>query len=360
MKITKAKLIHYRNYKEEEFSFPSDLEFILGRNAQGKTNLLEAIYLACIGKAFRARTSREAFFDRKEAFHVELFFLEGERENHFVYTHKDKLPKLSVNRLPIERRSELFGLFPMVLFSPEHMRMVREGPAYRRTFFDREISLVSRSYFHKLIRYQKLLRSRNILLKEQFDPFQMDVYEEKMAQYAKSIYEKRKTFVERLEEKSAEIHSFLSGGKEKLTLTYKSSLQDVEEIGKRYKEDREKDKALGYTSFGPQSDDMQIEINGKDARRFASQGQARIASLSIFFGLIPFIEEEVEKKPIILLDDVFSELDRFRRHQLLDLLKNHQILLTSTDLDGLDLRRLGEFHTSIIEEGRKLQDEQSS
>ena len=105
---------------------------------------------------------------------------------------------------------------------------------------------------------------------------------------------------------------------------------------------------------------MQIEINGKDARRFASQGQARIASLSIFFELIPFIEEEVEKKPIILLDDVFSELDRFRRHQLLDLLKNHQILLTSTDLDGLDLSRLGEFHTSIIEEGRKLQDEQSS
>lgn len=358
MKITKAKLIHYRNYIEEEVEFPSQLEFILGRNAQGKTNLLEAIYLACIGKAFRARTSREAFYERKEAFHVELFFLEGNREYHFIYTHKDKKPQLSVNRLPIERRSELFGLFPMVLFSPEHMRMVREGPAYRRTFFDREISLVSRTYFHELIRYQKLLRSRNILLKENYDPFQMDVYEEKMASYAKGIFEKRQSFVQWLEEKSAEIHSFLSGGKEELRLSYRSSLQGVDDLRKRFKNDREKDKSLGYTSFGPQSDDMQIEIDGKDARRYASQGQARIASLSIFFGLIPFIEEEVEKKPIILLDDVFSELDRFRRHQLLDLLQNHQILLTSTDLDGLDLSQLGEYHTTNIEEGRKLQDEQ--
>lgn len=357
MKITKARVLNYRNYQEEEFVFPSDLEFILGRNGQGKTNLLEAIYLACIGKAFRARTSREAFYERKEAFHVELFFHEGDREYHFIYTHKDKHPKLSVNRLPIERRSELFGIFPMVLFSPEHMRMVREGPAYRRTFLDREISLVSRTYFHELVAYQKLLRSRNILLKESYDPYQMDVYEEKMAGYAQGIYEKRKLFIQRLQEKSSSIHLFLSEGKEKLSLTYKSSLDAGQDVRKRYKEDREKDKNLGFTSFGPQSDDMQMDIDGKDARRFASQGQARIASLSIFFGLIPFIEEEVGKKPIILLDDVFSELDRFRRHQLIELLHNHQILLTSTDLDGLDLQRFGEYHKTMIEEGRKLQDE---
>lgn len=354
MKLTQAHLINYRNYKEEEFYFDSDLEFILGDNAQGKTNLLEAIYLACMGKTFRGRTTREAFYDRKLPFRVELKFVQEDRTYDFVYTHRDKKPLLEVNNLKIERRSELFGRFPMVLFSPEHLNMIREGPSYRRSFFDREISLVSPGYFHDLIQYQRLLKSRNILLKENFDPIEMDVYEEKMAHYGLRLYETRKEFVARLSEKSGEIHGFISGGREKLELIYKSNIAGIEDLRSSYKEDRKKDLSLGYTTFGPQADDMLIVINGRDARRFASQGQVRIASLSIFFGLLPFIEEMLDKKPIILLDDVFSELDRFRRHQILDLLRNHQVILTGTDLDGLDLSKLSNYKITTIEEGRKI------
>lgn len=352
MKVNYAHLRNFRNYEEEEFFFDSDLEFILGDNAQGKTNLLEAIYLACMGKAFRTRTRREAFYDRKLPFRVELKFTHGEDDYRFVYSHKDTKPLIEVNNLEIERRSELFGRFPMVLFSPEHLSMVREGPAYRRRFFDREISLVSPSYFHDLIQYQKLLKSRNVLLKERFDPIEMDVYEEKLAHYGTRLYESRKKFIARLLENASQVHDFISGGKEKLELVYKSSYEGVEDIRARYKEDRRKDISLGYTSFGPQGDDMQIIINGRDARRFASQGQVRIASLSIFFGLLPFIETMLDKKPIILLDDVFSELDRFRRHQILDLLKDHQVLISGTDLDGLDLSQLSKYKITTIGEGK--------
>lgn len=353
MRINYARLINYRNYADEEFLFSSDLEFILGNNGQGKTNLLEAIYLACMGKAFRARTTREAFYDRKLPFRLELEFSHGEDKSRFIYTHKDKKPLIHVNNIQIERRSELFGRFPMVLFSPEHLRMLREGPSHRRNFFDREISLVSPSYFYSLVQYQRLLRSRNILLKEKYDPLQMDVYEEKLASYGKKIHETRGLFVEALNEKSTIVYDFISGGKEELDLSYRSSFTDVEDPRQRYKEDRKKDFALGYTSFGPQGDDMYIEIDKRDARRFASQGQARIGSLSIFFGLLPFIGEQLGKKPLILLDDVFSELDRFRRHQLLELLQDHQVLFTATDLDGLDLSHLKHFNKTTIVEGKK-------
>ncbi|NLY36781.1 MAG: DNA replication and repair protein RecF [Tissierellia bacterium] len=353
MRINYARLINYRNYADEEFFFSSDLEFILGDNAQGKTNLLEAIYLACTGKAFRARSSKEAFFNRKLPFRLELEFSQGEDKSKFIYTHKDNKPLIHVNNIQIERRSELFGRFPMVLFSPEHLRMLREGPSHRRNFFDREISLVSPSYFYSLVQYQRLLRSRNILLKENYDPLQMDVYEEKLALYGKKLYETRGLFVEALNEKSSRVHDFISGGKEVLNLSYKSSFAGVEDPRGRYREDRKKDLALGYTSFGPQGDDMYIEIDKKDARRFASQGQARIASLSIFFGLLPFISEQLDKKPLVLLDDVFSELDRFRRHQLLELLQDHQVILTTTDLDGLDVSHLKHFNKTTILEGKK-------
>lgn len=353
MRIHYAQLMNYRNYAQEEFFFSSDLEFILGDNAQGKTNLLEAIYLACMGKAFRARSPREVFFERQLPFRVELEFShEGDRFR-FVYTHKDKKPLIQVNHIEIERRSELFGRFPMVLFSPEHLRMLREGPSFRRNFLDREISLVSPSYFHHLIQYQKLLRSRNILLKENYDPLQMDVYEEKLADYGRKIFETRRNFVAALHEKSAEVHRFITGEKEELSLIYKSSLSGVEDLRGRYREERRKDQALGYTGFGPQGDDMLIEIDKRDARRFASQGQVRIGSLSIFFGLLPFIREELGKKPLILLDDVFSELDRTRRHQLLELLFDHQVLLTGTDLDGLDLKTR-HYHTTTISGGKRI------
>lgn len=355
MKINYARLINYRNFVDEEFYFSSDFEFILGDNAQGKTNLLEAIYLACMGKVYRARSPREAFHERKDPFRVELNFSQGSEDFEFVYTHKDKKPVISVNNIEIERRSELFGRFPMVLFSPEHLKVLREGPSYRRKFIDREISLVSPAYFYSLIQYQRLLRSRNILLKENFDPLEMDVYEEKLALYGKKIYKARGLFVEILNAQSKIVHEFISGGKEELCLSYKSSFQGVEDPRKRYREDRKKDLSLGYTSFGPQSDDMYIEIDKRDARRFASQGQVRIGSISIFFGLLPFITKQLEKKPLILLDDVFSELDRFRRHQLLELLQDYQVIISGTDLDGLDLSKIKDFNKTTIVEGRKYE-----
>ncbi len=354
MRIKRARLINYRNYLDEEFFFDSDIEFIIGDNAQGKTNLLEAIYLACMGKTFRGRSTREAFYDRKLPFRVELDFKEEGENYSFIYTHRDKKPYLELNNLAIERRSQLFGSFPMVLFSPDHLNIIREGPSYRRNFLDREISLVSPLYFQNLIQYQRLLKSRNILLKENFDPVQMEVYEEKLAHYGKKLFETRRDFIDRLDLNSRRLQAFISGEREELSLSYRSNIEELDNLKEAYRETRKKDISLGYTSLGPQADDMLVMINGGDARRFASQGQVRIASLSIFFGLLDFIEETLEKKPLVLLDDVFSELDRFRRHQIVKLLGDHQIILTGTDLDGLDLSQIENYKITTIGEGRKI------
>lgn len=339
MILRNIHLKDYRNYAEESFSFDSQLQFLLGDNAQGKTNLLEAVYMACMGRSFRSPRLKETFGGFSKPFQLRFLFEEQGRERRLELTAGEKGGMTMVlNHLKLERRSDLFGIFPMVLFSPDHLRTFTQGPALRRAFLDREISLVSRAYFHQLVRYNKTLLSRNALLKsESLDLRQLEVYDEALASYGLGLIRRRQGFCTELAVHARNMHALLSSGEEELEFVYAGcEVSEEEEYLARLHDTRERDRRLGFTGFGPHADDLKVLLNEKDLRIYGSQGQVRLGALSVYFSLVPFIEEQLGIAPILLLDDVFSELDRKRRSQLLEIFAQHQKIITATDLDGLD------------------------
>ena len=336
MKLEKARLYHVRNYQDEVFFFHPGLNLILGNNAQGKTNLLESVYIACIGKAFRTSRLKDILKLGETQYELRLIFNDNQTDWDFRLRGNARERVMELNNQRIENRAQLFGRFPMVLFSPEHLRMVREGPAARRGFLDREMSLQSKVYFYELIRYNKTLAERNALLKmPDFDLALMDIYDEQLVTSGRTLHERRKVFLERLNEEAARIHHEFTGGAEQLRLHYESDLAKPFDPLQKLRETRGRDRKLGTTGFGIHLDDFAIDIGGIDVRRFGSQGQVRLSALSIFLGLSDLIEDILQTKPMILLDDVFSELDRERKANVLQRLAGFQTLITATDTDGL-------------------------
>ena len=355
MKLERARLYHVRNYQDEVFFFSPGLNLILGNNAQGKTNLLESVYIACIGKAFRTSRLRDILMIGQTQYELRLIFNDSRRDWDFRLrgTGSDRIMELDQQRL--DKRSQLFGHFPMILFSPEHLKMVRDGPSARRSFLDREMSLQSKVYFHELIRYNKVLGARNVVLKDQQpDHAMLDVYDEQLVRYGTLVYERRKEFIEKLSLKAAEIHHEFTGGAEALALAYESDLNKPDDYLDKLRQTRLRDQKQGTTGFGIHLDDMSITINETDVRRFGSQGQVRLSALSIFLALTGFIEAGLGTKPIILLDDVFSELDRERKTNVLERLSDYQTLITTTDTDGLDEAMIEHAHIITIADGKNI------
>ncbi|NMB03739.1 MAG: DNA replication/repair protein RecF [Tissierellia bacterium] len=355
MKLERARLYHVRNYQDEVFFFSPGLNLILGNNAQGKTNLLESIYIACIGKAFRTNRLRDIMMIGQTQYELRLIFSDSRRDWDFRLRGNGNERMMMLDNQKLDKRSQLFGHFPMVLFSPEHLKMVRDGPAARRAFLDREMSLQSKAYFHELIRYNKVLSARNVILKDQHpDPAMLDVYDEQLVRYGTSVYERRKQYVEQLALKAAEIHSEFSAGAETLQVNYDSDLNKTEDYLDKLLQTRQRDQKQGTTGFGVHLDDMNITINDKDVRRFGSQGQVRLSALSIFLALTGFIEQGLGIRPIILLDDVFSELDRQRKQNVMDRLADYQTLITATDTDGLDQTMIDQAQIIMISDGKHI------
>lgn len=352
MTLLRARLYHVRNYLDEVFFFHPQMNFILGNNAQGKTNLLESIYCACIGKAFRTPRLKDLLMQEEEVFELRLIFQEHDKEFDFRLRGSAKDKAFSINQVKLEKRSALFGRFPMVLFAPEHLRMIQDGPSARRAFLDRELSLLHKAYFHQLVSYNKILASRNALLKDaDVDQAMIQVYNEQLVHYGTPLFERRRQFIDELSKRAAEVHLELSGGQEELRLGYESDLLKGEDFLHKLMSTAKRDHKLGSTGFGLHLDDFSVKINQVDVRRFGSQGQVRLSALSIFLALIPFIEESLDSKPIILLDDVFSELDQPRRQNILKRLKHYQTIITATDTDGLDLEGV-QAHVITIQEGK--------
>lgn len=355
MKLERARLYHVRNYQDEVFFFGPGLNLILGNNAQGKTNLLESVYIACIGKAFRTNRLRDILKIGESQYELRLIFNDSQRDWDFRMRGDGRERVMELNDRRLENRSQLFGYFPMVLFSPEHLGMVRDGPAARRAFLDREMSLQSKTYFHELIRYNKVLAARNMILRDaQPDPAMLDVYDQQLIQYGQALYTRRKSFIETLSQKAAEIHADFTDGAEQLTIEYESDLNRPESFLEQLEQSRERDLRQGNTGYGIHLDDMRISINEVDVRRFGSQGQVRLSALSIFLSLTSFIESELSTQPIILLDDVFSELDRERRKNVLERLSSYQTLITATDTDGLDDELTQSARIITIENGKNI------
>ncbi len=337
MIIESLELSNFRNYENLQVEFAPGINIFYGDNAQGKTNILEAVYLSCTTKSHKSSKDREMIRFGEEEAHLKLMV--EKREVPFridMHLKKSKNKGIAVNQLPIKKASELFGIVNVIFFSPEDLQIIKNGPAERRKFIDMELSQLDKIYLHNLISYNKVLMQRNSLLKDlYFHPeyeSTLDVWDMQMAEYGRKVMALRRQFVERLNQIVEKIHSNLTGGGEQILLVYEPNTEEnllEQEIALA----RERDKKLKTTTVGPHRDDICFSVNGIDIRKFGSQGQQRTAALSLKLAEIELVKELVKDTPILLLDDVLSELDSNRQNQLLDSIHGIQTMITCTGLD---------------------------
>lgn len=337
MVIESIKLENFRNYETLELTLDPGTNIFYGENAQGKTNILESVYLCGTTKSHKGSKDREMIrFDQEEA-HIRMK-LDRDGSSYSIDMHlKKNRPKgIAINGVPIRKAGELLGLGNFVFFSPEDLNIIKSGPGERRRFMDLELCQLSKVYLFQLSNYNKILNQRNKLLKEiTFRPEYLDtldVWDRQLVQYGERVIREREKFVGRLNEIIGEIHQRLSGGRETLVIHYEKNVEP-EEFEARLTANRERDLKLRTTQAGPHRDDLCFDIGGMDIRKFGSQGQQRTAALSLKLSEIELVKQEIKDTPVLLLDDVLSELDSSRQKYLLDGIHDIQTLITCTGLD---------------------------
>ena len=345
MIIRELELKNFRNYKELEISFDEGVNLILGNNAQGKTNLIEALYISSMGKSFRTANDRDlinfeensAFIKviaEKEDFNVEIE-IELEKKGQNSSNKRIKKDKKSLSRT-----SELIKNIIIVVFSPEDLKLVKDEPEKRRRFLDREICQISPAYYDSYSNYKKALKQRNNYLKEgRIDLNLLDVWDEQIIYYGSKMIKIRGEFVKKISKISEEIHSGITNSEEEIKIVYEPNI-GIEEFREKLLSKREKDIENRNTSVGPHRDDIGFYVNGIDMRNFGSQGQQRTCALSLKLAELTLIKEETEEEAILLLDDVMSELDAKRQEYLIKTLKNNQLFITTTDIDSSILNNI--------------------
>lgn len=346
MYFKQVKLENFRNYKEQTVIFDKKLNLILGQNAQGKTNLLESLFIMSLGRSFRTNRDQEMIAFGKNFSKVTCVVADDDDDNEeneicVIYRPEGKIIKL--NGVKLQRSVDLLENVYIVVFSPDDLKIVKEGPENRRRFLDRELCQIKPVYYSDLGNYKKVLQQRNMLLREKnTDRNLMAVFDETLADYGIKISDERCRFAGRVQDISREIHSRISDGKESLEIKYEYSVETgpegsfaarKEEYKKKLKESFEKDILRGYTGLGPHKDDLAISINGKDIRSFGSQGQQRTAALSMKLAEIALIKQETGKNAVLLLDDVLSELDRSRQRFLIESMRDVQLFISAASVE---------------------------
>ncbi|MCF0144755.1 MAG: DNA replication/repair protein RecF [Firmicutes bacterium] len=338
MYIKEIELKNFRNYKEEKVSFSKNVNIFLGQNAQGKTNLLEGIYLNSLGRSFKNIKDKELIRFGEDACRIKTTFesYDMERETDIII-RKDGKKAITADGVKISKTSQLLDRMFIIVFSPEDLKIVKEDPEKRRKFIDRELCQIRKGYLSDLSNYKKILRQRNTYLKDiSIDENVLDIWDLQLAAFGSRIIDKRKSFIEEINKVSHEIHNNISGGKESLTLKYEPNVAFPENQEEAFyellREKRRDDMRNRTTGRGPHRDDFSISADGIDLRKFGSQGQQRTAALSLKLSEIKIIEEEKDEKPILLLDDVLSELDNERQVYLMSALGDNQMFITTTDL----------------------------
>lgn len=340
MYIKNVKLENFRNYKECNVFLEPKLNVFVGSNAQGKTNFLESIYLSSIGKSPKTNKEKELIKwnenNSKITIIVKKEYFEEEIE---LYLRKDANKSIKINGINIRKIGDLIGEMPVVYFAPDEIGLIKDGPAYRRRFMDIDISQLNKNYFYLLCRYEKILNERNKLLKQtkNFENLfeTIDLWDSQLADIASKIIYCRLSFIDSIKIPAKETHANITSNEEELTINYQGiNLKSIEQIRERlyksYKEKLKSDYELGFTSVGPHRDDIEIKINNIDIRNFGSQGQQRLATLSLKIAELCLFEKQTGEKPILLLDDVLSELDQKRCKNFLKQIENYQTILTTT------------------------------
>jgi DNA replication and repair protein RecF len=338
--IKSLEIADYRNYARARVDFCEGLNVLLGGNAQGKTNLLEAVCLSSVGRSPRTPRDKELINWRASRAKVKIEVQKrAGSETVELIIDRTQNKSVLVNGMPISRMGELMGVLSSVFFLPDEIKIVGGGPGERRAFMDIALCQMSRSYFYLLQRYNKTLSQRNRLLKSGgFTADALDVWDAQLVDSGAKIIKTRKGYLERLGGYAAKNHEFLTGGAETLDLTYEGvGGAELSEIAEAFAADlkrgRERDIALGYTHPGPQKDDVCIKIGQTDARSYGSQGQKRTAALAVKLAELDLNAAEKDDMPVLLLDDVLSELDVPRRQKLLQRTAGVQTVLTCTHID---------------------------
>ena len=337
MYIKKVKLENFRNYDNLEVEFKKDFNLIYGNNAQGKTNILEAIYLSAIGKSFQTNKDSEMIKIGKEKAKVEIEYETKDREGKITVEIADK-KTFFINGIKQKKISDIIGKINIVLFYPDNIDIIKGGPAERRRFLDIMISQLKPNYIHILNKYLKTLDQRNAYLKQiKFDNKSKDmleIWDERLSQLSYQIYTYRSEYIQKIKEKIKVIHNKITNcgqQDEKIEISFISSGKSQKDFYENLLRNRENDIRKGYTSTGSHRDDFDIYINDKKVNVYGSQGQQRTSVLSLKLTELNIIQDEIEEPPILLLDDFMSELDENRRNNLTNAIENNQVFITCTD-----------------------------
>ena len=337
MIIKTLELMNFRNYSTLNMQFHHGTNILYGDNAQGKTNILEAIYLCGTTKSHKASKDRETISFNKDEAHIRIG-IEKNKIPHRIDLHlkKSKAKGVAIDGIPIKKQAELFGMLNIVFFSPEDLNIIKNGPSERRRFMDLELCQINKVYMYHLTGYNKTLLQRNNLLKQiSFNRNLLDtinIWDSKLIEFGNNIIEARTKFIDSLNKLVGEIHSRLTGGKEELFLKYEPNVNE-QKFAEKLTNSLERDLALKVTNVGPHRDDLSFIIDSIDIRRYGSQGQQRTAALSLKLAEIQLVKSLIKDNPILLLDDVLSELDRQRQNYLLQSIGDIQTVITCTGLE---------------------------
>ncbi len=369
MILNSLQLYQFRNYEQIELAFDSPVNLFIGQNAQGKTNLLESIYALALSKSHRTHKDKELIrWGAKQA------RISAEIEKKYGPCRLDLLlassgKRAKINGLEQKKLSDFIGTLNVVMFAPEDLDIVKGAPGIRRRFMDMEIAQVEPRYLYHLTRFQKVLQQRNLYLKQQRDPNAIDlgmleVWDRQLAEHGSKIMKKRQNFISKLQIVAAQIHDSITEGKERLKIVYQPSVESedfadetvlFERFMLKLSQIRMQEIRRGITLAGPHRDDILFYINDKEAGTYGSQGQQRTTALSVKLAEIELMKDEIGEYPVLLLDDVLSELDRSRQMRLIETFKDKvQTFITATEIDSIDKNRLGDARIFRVVDGRVL------
>ncbi|MDO5702003.1 MAG: DNA replication/repair protein RecF [Lachnospiraceae bacterium] len=339
MYVKSIDLRNFRNYEELSLTLSPGINIFYGSNAQGKTNILESVYMAATTRSHRGSKDRDMIRLGEEESHIRMWTERGGNENRIdIHLKKMRAKGVALNGFPVRRAADLYGITPLVFFSPEDLRIVKNGPSERRRFMDLVMGSMDRVYLADLSRYVKILKERNALLHEAAvnngRRDEIDIWDMQLLDTGRRIIRKRREFLEIFSEKAALEHSKLTDGEENLVISYEPNVSE-EDFEDKLRRNRESDLRTRETHAGPHRDDLSLMTGDMDLRVYGSQGQHRTAALSMKLAEIAYIGETEGVKPILLLDDVLSELDTKRQNALLAGIDSTQTLITCTGMDDL-------------------------
>lgn len=356
MIINKLELMDFRNYESLSVELSKGVNIFFGDNAQGKTNILEAIYLCCTTRSQKRSRDKDMIRFGEDEAHLKMFFhksmLDRKIDLHLI---KGKSKRIAIDGIPVTKATEVYGMMNIISFSPEDLSIIKEGPGERRNFVDMELCQLDREYMFSLSSYNRAILQRNILLKQisvnNSLKSTLDIWDDQICEYGKVIIARRKKFIDDLNVIAAPIHKNLTNGEEELIIKYVPNTTAAN-IQNDIFLSRDRDILTKMSNVGPHRDDIECIINKDNARTFGSQGQQRTVALTLKLAEIELVRSSVHDDPVLLLDDVLSELDRSRQNQLLNSIDGIQTIITCTGLEEFIKERVKCDKIYKVEQGK--------